>query len=388
MPGEVISILQFTNSQVRGGIEEHILMLLRGFDRNRFRLHLVCPPKLADKVRADLPPDVELIPLYLERPTQLTAILRLIGILRRRHISILHSHAFISSMAASPIGWLCRVPVILETAHGPEAWRRGWKATCYVDRFVDWFVDHYIAVSEANARYLSEVKGFSPGKISVIQNGCELAHFDPSHPAPAGLRQRLGFGDRDPVLIVVGRLEPQKGHQVLLQALPTIREEFPSVRLVCVGEGSLQRRLERQVVDLGLQEAVRFVGFQSNVADWIALGDLTVLPSFYEGLPLIAVESLAAGRPVVATAVDGTPEVVIDGKTGLTVPPGAPAALADAVCRLLADSALRARLAAAGHKWALEQFSRERMVEATQDLYLTLWARQKPKLGELKVAQC
>src|SRR5439155_23179940 len=129
----------------------------------------------------------------------------------------------------------------------------------------------------------------------------------------------LGFGDDDPVLVVIGRLEPQKGHRVLLLALPAIRHEFPGVRVVFVGEGGLKAELEQQVAGAGLTDAVRFVGRQSNVVDWLALADVTVLPSFYEGLPLAAIEALAAGRPIVATAVGGTPEVVVDGPTRLTV---------------------------------------------------------------------
>ena len=123
-------------------------------------------------------------------------------------------------------------------------------------------------------------------------------------------------------------------------------------------------------------DSVRFVGLQANVQDWLALADVTVLPSFYEGLPLAAIESLAAGRPMVATAVDGTPEIVLDGATGLTVPPGDPAALARAICRLLADPWLREKLALAGREWVLERFAEERQVQRTQALYELALARR------------
>src|SRR5579875_504704 len=150
MSNDLISVLQFTNSTVRAGVEEQMLMLFRGLDRSRFKLNLVCPWELARKLQPDLPTDVKVFPLYLEWPTQVAAIARLIRILRSERIDILHSHGFASSMAASPVGRLCRVPLILESAHGREAWRTGWKAKCYVDRFVGRFVDHYTAVSAAN----------------------------------------------------------------------------------------------------------------------------------------------------------------------------------------------------------------------------------------------
>src|SRR5258708_23601893 len=325
MSARPISVLYFTNTDARGGAEEHMLTLLRGLDRTHFRLHLVCPPEVAEMVRPDLPADVELLPLCLRRPSQVGAAIRLGQIMRERRVDILHSHMFYSSLFASPVGWLCRVPVVLETPHLSERWRQGWfKSRFVVDRFVGRFVDLYIAVSEANARYLSEEKGLPSKKIVVIHNGCDLARFAPSHRPPSGLKASLGFQEDDPVLVVTARLEPQKGHRILLQSLQTVHREFPQVRLVCLGEGRLRDGLESQVRDLGLEDSVRFLGHQSNVMDWVALAHFTVLPSLWEGLPLAAIESLAAGRPVVATAVDGTPEVIIDRKTGITIPSGDP----------------------------------------------------------------
>lgn len=372
----MISVLHFLNTLARGGTEQHVLMLLRGLDRRQFRLHLVCTPEVAEKLRADVPADVEMLPLRLRKPTQIATALRLMGIMRSRRVDILHCHLFYSSLFAAPLGRLCRVPVVLETPHVREQWRRGWKANYGVDRVVGRCVDYYLANCQANARYLVEEKGLPEAKVVLIYHGDDLKRFHPDHRPPAGLRESLGFGDDDPVLIVLGRLEPQKGHRVLLDALPTVRREFPTVRLVCVGEGSSRSDLEDQAARLGLQASVRFVGHQSNVADWLALGDVTVLPSFFEGLPLVPMESLAAGRPVVASAVDGTPEIIISGKTGLTVPAGDVVALGGAVCEMLRDPSLRRDLARAGREWVLEHFTQERLVERTQDFYLsTLKAR-------------
>jgi glycosyltransferase involved in cell wall biosynthesis len=377
MKEQPISVLYFTNGLVRGGAEEHILTLLKGLDRKHFRPHLACTPEVASKLQRDLPNDVELLPLCLRKPSHLGSVLRLAKILRERRVEILHSHLFYSSLFASPIGWLCRVPVTIETPHIREHWRRGWKASFFLDRVISHFVDYYIAVSEANARYLLEQKRLPGKKIVVIHNGCDLERFDPARPAPAGLKKSLGFDESDPVLIIVGRLEPQKGHCVLLEALPAVRREFPRVRLVCVGEGTLRRQLEAQMCAQGLEDSVRFVGYQTNVAAWLALADVALLPSFYEGLPLVAIESLAAARPVVATAVDGTPEVVINGKTGLTVPPGDAARLAEAICRLLREPELRRGMGCAGRQWVLQRFSQEQQIQRTQEFYLYAWQQTK-----------
>jgi glycosyltransferase involved in cell wall biosynthesis len=376
MSGGPIPVMQFCNTSVRAGAEEHILTLLRGLDRKEFRLHLVCGPEVADAVRSDLPRDVELLPLLYPSPSHVAGAAQLRRWIGERRIQVLHSHLFRSSLCASPVGWMCRVPLIVETPHVRESWRRGWKANNFwVDRMAGRFVDRYIAVSYANARYLVEEKGLPERKVHVIQNGTDLGRFNPEHVPPPGMRAELGIGTVDPVMLVAARLEPQKGHSVLLNAMPEVLREFPNARVFCLGDGILREELEQQSKQLGLQENVRFLGFRSKVADWLALCDFTVLPSFYEGLPLVAVESLAAGRTMVATAVDGTPEVIVNGRTGITVPSGDPAALAAAISSLLRSPALRQRLAEQGRAHVLERFSQERQVRETGEFYLETLGR-------------
>lgn len=370
MKADRISVVHFSNERVRGGAEEHMLTLLRGLSRELFCLYLVCTPELAGLTKHDLPDDVEVFPLRLDKPWQMWSAMELAEILRRRQVAVLHSHLFYASLFASPVGWMCSVPVVVETPHVREAWRRGLKSRYTIDRLVGHCVTYYIAVSEANGRYLAEEKGLPTRKISVIHNGSDLKRFRHVRCKSARSREKLGFQMEELVLLVAGRLEPQKGHSILLTALPQIRRAFPNVRTVFAGEGALIQQLQQQVRDLGLQGVVDFVGFQSNMEDWFSVADITVLPSSYEGLPLAAIESLAAGTPVVATAVDGTPEVVIHERTGLTVPPGTPEGLAAAICTLLADPELRARFGSAGRAWVEQEFSQEKQIKRTEDLYL------------------
>lgn len=386
----LLSLVQFSIAPVRGGVEEHVLTLLRGLDKGLFRLTYVCPPELIEKLADDVPPEVELVPLRLESPLDLAGCWRLAAILRRLKADIFHAHMFQASFAGTPTAWACGVPVIFETPHVREQWRSGWiKSHYYIDRLSSRLVDDYIAVSEANAQYLVEVKKLPIHKVVVIPNGCDVSRFDPNRSASLKLKRKLGFDGADPVLVVGGRLEPQKGHSVLIRALPLVLDHFPNAKLVCVGDGSLRGELEVMMRENGLEDSVRFVGYQSTIADWLALADIVVLPSFFEGMPLIALEALAAARPLVATATDGTIEVVIDGETGLTTTPGDPLGLATAILRILRDPALGRRLAAAGRARVLAHFSMAGQVQSTQDLYIRAWqeSAQGKAAGQRRVMQ-
>jgi len=371
--GFPLEVCHFANSTVRAGAEEYMLGVLRHLDRQRFRPSLACPSTLIDLLAPDLPPDVDLFPIHIARPTQIGELRRFSHFLRDRRVQIVHSHQFRASLVASPTASLSGVPVTVETPHIREYWRAGWKENYTVDRIAGHFVTGYIAVSAANKRYLVGEKRLPESKISVIPCGADLRPFTRQQSAGQALRRELGISPSQPVLLVAGRLEPQKGHRYLLDAMPSIRGEFPGVVLFCVGEGSLMSELQHHARELGIAEAARFVGYQRNMARWYALADIVVLPSLFEGLPITAIEALASEKPMVATAVDGTPEIVVDGVTGLTVPPRDSTALARAIVRLLREPELRATFGRQGRELVEHSFSIERMVEQIENLYLRLW---------------
>ncbi len=368
-----LEVCHFANSTTRAGAEEYMLGVLQRLDRQRFRPSLACPSSLIDLLTPDIPPDVNVFPVHIARPTQFGELRRFSHFLRDRRVQIVHSHQFRASLVASPTASLSGIPVTVETPHIREYWRAGWKANYAVDRIAGHFVSGYIAVSQANKRYLVDEKRLPANKISVIPCGADLRPFTRQQSAGQALRRELGISPSQPVLLVAGRLEPQKGHRYLLDAMPSIRVEFPGVLLFCVGEGSLISELQHHARDLGVADAVRFVGYQRDMARWYALADIVVLPSLFEGLPITAIEAFASEKPMVATAVDGTPEIVVDGVTGLTVPSRDSTALTHAIARLLHDPELRATFARQGRELVERSFSIERMVEQIETLYLRLW---------------
>jgi glycosyltransferase involved in cell wall biosynthesis len=172
-----------------------------------------------------------------------------------------------------------------------------------------------------------------------------------------------------PIVGVVGRLEPEKGHPTLLEAWRLVIDEVPDARLLVVGEGSRLEALQAQARELGIDHRVVFTGRRDDVPAVTAALDVAVLPSYREAQGLTILEAMALSRPVVASNVGGIPEMVEDGQTGLLVPPHQPVPLAAAIVRLLRDHPLADMLARAGHDLVHKRFCIEVMVHAIEDLY-------------------
>jgi glycosyltransferase involved in cell wall biosynthesis len=214
--------------------------------------------------------------------------------------------------------------------------------------------DRYVTPAEFCRAELLRYGYYGPERIRAIPNGVEVPPDDPG--ARERVRRELGLGDA-PVLIVTSRLHHAKGHAHLLEALAGLGQAVPRVRLLVVGDGTERAKLEAQARASGLGEAVVFTGFRDDVADLLRAADLFVLPSLLEGMPNTVLEAMAVGLPVVASAVDGVPEVVVDGATGLLVPAGQAQALGDAIARLLAEPAAAAAMGRAGLERVRERFT-------------------------------
>ncbi len=374
------SILFFVNSRVRGGVEEVVLSLARGLDRRGYDTHLAAPPALLAAFRPEVEGSgIRLFPVAISSWRQIGEMRRFAEYLRRQRIALVNSHLFYSTLFAAPLARLAGVPIVIETTHGPEAWRQGWfKRSGIVDRWIERLVTANIAVSEANRRYLVRQKRYPAHKVHVIPNGRDLAKFARADESQvSALRTRLGIGESDRVILSVGRLEPQKDPLCLIEAFARVTTTFAAARLILVGDGSLRPRLEEFVAGRGLRSRVLFCGFQPDVTAFYHLAEIVALTSLYEGMPLVAIEAGAAARPLVATAVDGTTEVVEHGRTGCLVPPQDPQAVADAVCRLLADPQEAARMGWAAKERIQRYFSFERQLQDTIALFERYLGRQR-----------
>jgi len=385
-------VLYFLNSGTRGGVEEHVLCLLRWLDRETFDPVLVCPAELLKFIEPELKAyHVRYYPLCIRRWTHLKDIRAYWRVLKQEKPDIVHSHLFYATLYAAPLSKLAGVPAVVETAHIREAWRKGIKKAFFIDRWAYGYVDRIIAVSEAVKRFLTGGKGVAEGKITVVHNGVDLERFSAVYTGRplVGLdkiKKGLGFrnkgnANRRIKIGVIGRLEPQKGHKYFLEAIRLMRDKSDKAEFCIAGEGSLRKELENLCQSYGISHQVKFLGFRPDIKDIMGSLDILVLPSLFEGLPLVALEASAMGKAVIVTNVDGSPEVVIHNETGLVVPAEDSKALKEAMEKLIIDDHLRQQFGEQARKRVENYFDLKKQVKETEVIYKKVLERMAPCPG-------
>lgn len=295
--------------------------------------------------------------IALRRSFQLPSAWRLARLLRHERADVLHTHTLAAGNALSRLGGRAAGVPVVSHLHIENHFRPSTQAlVARLDNATARLATALVAVSEDTKRAY-ERQGYPVGRIRVIYNGVELPR-NGSVPA-----------NDPPVIGEIARYCDVKGQRELIQALA----EVPGTRLVLAGRdlesgGAFQAELEREAERMGVRDRLE-LGFREDVAALLDELDVVALPSWTEGLPMSLLEAMAHGRPVVATAVGGTPEVVADGETGLLVPPRDPAALAAALRRLLEDPELRRRFGEAGRRRVAERFTARAMEEKILSLY-------------------
>lgn len=285
--------------------------------------------------------------------------------IRCRGVDILHTHNYKSNFYAwrALRGETCSWVI---TNHGR---RSGFRLLLYnlADAYVARHADRVVAVSGRIARTL-RCTGVPGGKVRVIDNGIDTDRFAERRPTPE-LRSSLGIQADAFVIGTVGALSREKGHTFLLRAAPEVIESLPSAVFLVVGDGPERPALREEAVRLGVSDRVVFAGSRTDIPEILGIMDLFVLPSVQEGLPMALLEAQAAGVPTVATEVGAIPAVIRDGVTGLLVPPGNPAAIADSIVRLLSNPDAARSMAASGAARVRDDFSADVMARKYLDLY-------------------
>lgn len=341
-----------------GGAPAHLLHLLRHVDRSQFQ------PVFVSLGRDRLGPAVGGLGIpyvVAARPGDLAAAARRVG------ARFLHTHGVRANVLGRLVGRSLGLPV-LTTVHSVlwfdyDAWIP--RVLAYTaERATQGLTAHFIAISRAIRQHL-ERRGVPARKVSVVHNGIP--------PAPPGDRESLRRSLHIPTdvvaLVTVARLHPTKGLHHLLAAAALLPADLPPWHLYICGDGPMRAALEHQARALSVADRIRFLGHVPEARRLLAAFDLFVLPSLMEGMGIAALEAMAAGLPVVATAVGGIPELVVDGQTGRLVPPADPAALAGALASLLRSPGQARAMGEAGRRRFADHFTVERFARATEAVY-------------------
>jgi len=308
-------------------------------------------------------------------PHDLVCYWQLRQILRQIRPDVVHTHSSKAGIVGRAAAWAEQVPAVIHTIHGlpfhpqqsqlinrsyiaMERWaaRRCHKILGVTQKTLDTFRDHGIG---------------SPSQYEMVPSGVDVSAFSPEPEARERVRRELGIPLDAPVAGLLGRLDPLKGQDDLLDILPDLLKKLPEARLLLVGGGWHRPKLEARLTGQTWRDRVLFTGLvpPSQVPGYLAAMDVNTLPSYQEGQPRTLVQALLCGRPIVGYDAGGIGEICVDGLTGRLVPVGDRTALLNALAALLADPAERARLAETGRKYAQERFNLDLMIARLEEIY-------------------
>lgn len=366
-----IKVLHIIPKFGTGGAERLVLDLLENSDTENFDVAAVSLYAETGTLFEREIRNKNLKVYYLDkhRGADFSMVYKLKRIFRMFRPDIIHTHLYVLRYVLLPAR-LEQVPVMVHTLHN------------LADKEVDAFgkvVGHVafnllgvvpVSISNEVVKSFHMVYGkkvYTP----VIYNGVDTKVFAEA----SVLCRREEQGNVN--LLHIGRFAPQKNHRLLIQAFSFALRKYPNLRLQLVGDGELRTMIENLAVELGIDGKVEFLGLRSDIPELLAQADIFVLSSDWEGMPLSVLEAMASGKPVIATAVGGVPELVENGITGVLVPPSDPDALANAVVNLAKDPEKRASLGAMAQKVAMERFDISRTTHEYEELYRKLLGKRR-----------
>ncbi len=346
-----------------GGAERAIVQLAVGLDRTEWDPRVYClgpPGALVDRLKAA---GIAVECLGARSARSVGVILRLARHLRAFRPAILQTFLFHANQAGRMAGRLARVPIVvcgIRVAEREERWH------LLLDRWTQSLVTHNVCVSRAVADFSVARGRLRPDKVSVIPNGVDCERFSRAMPADLS---KLGIPRGARTILSVGRLHPQKGHDLLIDAMAPLLAKHPDLHVLIVGEGPSREKLQSQIVELGCREQVHLAGWRADIPEIMKACTVFALPSRWEGMPNVVLEAMAAGLPVVATEVEGVREVITDGVSGSIVQGDSAADFRSGLQNMLDDAALRARFSIESQISAEKDFAIRSVVVKYGNLY-------------------
>jgi glycosyltransferase involved in cell wall biosynthesis len=353
----------------QSGQTNHVLSLCHGLDKTKFTITVVLPTKLNQSSAAFKSAGVNVVPLSINKVFwDIQSIISLIRLVRSQNFDIVHVHSQEAGLIARVAARLAGAKAIVYTpqctniSHAKLFW-----LYTYTEKLFSYITDMIISVSEKDRMRIIQW-GIPAAKVITINNG-----IDPDlakEPLDiVVMKQMLGLDEMHPIVMQVCRLSYQKNPLAFVEGASLVIDKFPDVQFILIGDGPLRDEVEESIHNLGLQKKIHCLGWQDDADKLLAIADVVTLTSRWEGMPYVLLEAMAWSRPVVATAVNGCPEIVEDCMTGYLVPTNDPKLWAKSVIDLLEDAKKSKYMGRCGNRRFIEKFSLEKMINQTEELY-------------------
>ena len=365
-----LRVMFIITSMPVGGAEVLLVNLIRKMNRERILPELCCLKSLGP-LGEELAREIPVFSNLLTSKYDLRVFPRLCRLLRSRRIDAVVTvgagdKMFWGRLAA----WWCQAPVVLSALHST-----GWPDVIgRLNRMLTPLTDRFIAVAQPHGRYLAEVERFPEEKICVIPNGVDTDRFTPGQGVQ--IRRELGLAGDVPIAGIVAALRPEKDHELFLKAAALVRRTLPTAHFLVVGDGPLRQKLESTAAELGVSDAVHFLGTRQDIPETLRAMDVFVLSSKMEANPVSILEAMSTATPVVASAVGSIGESVQDGVTGFLLPPGSVEQFADRIGQLLRNRGLAVEMGSAGRDFVVKHCSLDGMVRGYEQLLEEVYSQK------------
>lgn len=355
------------------GAEKVLLTVSNKVDKSRFRTIVVSlsdvnpklPVLLCEAQKKGISTDI----IYMKGRFDLRAIFKVRRLLDKYSIDILHCHTYKADIIGLLASRFKKVHIVT-TLHGWTASNTKIKIYELLEVFATSFFDKIIVVAECIKGKLFKRRGVDK-KVTVIPNGVD-ANKPLKEVNIEKIKEELNIKPQSQIIGSIGRLSREKGYRYLLDAIVQIKDRFPNIVFVLIGDGPDEENLKDYTKKLEISNRVIFLGYQNYIDKFLAMMEIFILPSLRESFGLVILEAMVAGKPVVATSVGGIPFLVENMKTGVLVPPKDPLALANAIVKLLEDKEEAKKMGLAGRKRVEEKFSADAMVKIYEGIYINL----------------
>lgn len=372
-----VKVLHIITHLPIGGAQDNTLITVEKMSKEIFDVSLMCGPGGEWVERALSIKGVRIIFIKelirkIHFIYDLIVLAKIYSIMRKEKFIIVHTHSSKPGFAGRIAAKLAGVPIVIHTIHGfpfhdfmhPIVR----KFFIFIERVLSKFSDRLITVSLLNREKAIHLKLAQPEKFINIYSGISFEKFQKSVDHYEK-KKELGILQGEKIVGMVGRLSKQKAPQYFIQAMPSVLKRVTNVRFLIVGDGELKSKVIRLSNKLGVREKVTFLGFREDIPEILEILDVFVLPSLWEGLGRSLTEAMVMGCPVVATRVEGVPELVVEGETGILVQPKDTDGLAGGIVEFITDSDKAGKMGQAAREKVLHDFSAEQMVNRIEKLY-------------------